>query len=77
MQGQCDLARFLPNFEGEHPGGSQGTPTSLQLSPTSRENLKLDGYLEYLMPQSHYTFTHIHVFSGIQTQALRHRSPRH
>ncbi|GFV55387.1 hypothetical protein TNCV_146601 [Trichonephila clavipes] len=33
-QGTCDLARFHPNFEGEHPG----SPISLPLPPTSRED---------------------------------------
>ncbi|GFW34543.1 hypothetical protein TNCV_951731 [Trichonephila clavipes] len=28
------------------------------------------------MPRRHYTFTNIHVFSGIQTEALRHSSQR-
>ncbi|GFU42542.1 uncharacterized protein TNCV_4556581 [Trichonephila clavipes] len=39
--------RFSPNLEGEHPGGAQGPPTSLPLSPTSREDLRLDSYLKY------------------------------
>ncbi|GFT64588.1 hypothetical protein TNCV_649651 [Trichonephila clavipes] len=43
----CDLARFHPNFEEEHPGSDQGSPTSLPLPATSREDLWLDGYLEY------------------------------
>ncbi|GFS83762.1 hypothetical protein TNCV_610961 [Trichonephila clavipes] len=38
---------FTPNFEGEHPGGGQGPPTSLPLPSTSRQDLWLDGYLEY------------------------------
>ncbi|GFX46787.1 hypothetical protein TNCV_4039351 [Trichonephila clavipes] len=29
------------------------------------------------MPQRHYTFTNIHAFSGIRTQALQHRSQLH
>ncbi|GFV11725.1 uncharacterized protein TNCV_977141 [Trichonephila clavipes] len=41
------LARFHPNFKGEHLGVGQGPPTSLPLSPTSQEDLRLDGYLEY------------------------------
>ncbi|GFX60042.1 hypothetical protein TNCV_4557231 [Trichonephila clavipes] len=32
---------------GEHSGGGQGLPTSIPLLPTSREDLRLDGYLEY------------------------------
>ncbi|GFX90999.1 amiloride-sensitive sodium channel subunit beta [Trichonephila clavipes] len=42
-----DLTRSHPNFEGEHPRGGQGPPTSLLLQPTSREGLRLDGYLKY------------------------------
>ncbi|GFT98299.1 hypothetical protein TNCV_2903961 [Trichonephila clavipes] len=33
--------------EGENPRGGQGPPTSLHLPPTTREDLRLDGYLEY------------------------------
>ncbi|GFX29169.1 hypothetical protein TNCV_3217041 [Trichonephila clavipes] len=54
----------------------QGAPTSLPHPPTSREDLWLDGYLQYPMPQRHYKFTNIHVFSGVRNQALRHRSLR-
>ncbi|GFS63159.1 hypothetical protein TNCV_1496091 [Trichonephila clavipes] len=43
----CDLARFHPNFGEELLAGDQGSPTSLPLPPTSREDLWLDGYLEY------------------------------
>ncbi|GFY27616.1 uncharacterized protein TNCV_910671 [Trichonephila clavipes] len=43
---QCE-ARFHPNFEGEHPGGSQGSPNILPVPRTSREDLRLDSYLEY------------------------------
>ncbi|GFV63142.1 hypothetical protein TNCV_3025711 [Trichonephila clavipes] len=46
------------------------------LPPTTREDLRLNGYLDYPMPQRHYTFTNIPVFSGIRTQSLRHRSQR-
>ncbi|GFW07730.1 hypothetical protein TNCV_3918631 [Trichonephila clavipes] len=46
-------------------GGGQRPPNSLPLPPTSRENLQLDGYSEYPMPQRHYTFTNIHAFSRI------------
>ncbi|GFX47205.1 hypothetical protein TNCV_2747811 [Trichonephila clavipes] len=44
---QYDLARFHPNFEEEHPVGVQGPPTCLTLPPSSREDLRIDGYLEY------------------------------
>ncbi|GFX51784.1 hypothetical protein TNCV_5014861 [Trichonephila clavipes] len=42
---QNSLAQFHPNLEEEHPGGSQEPPTSLPLLPTTREDLRLDGYL--------------------------------
>ncbi|GFX99122.1 hypothetical protein TNCV_2493031 [Trichonephila clavipes] len=45
--------------------------------PTSREDIQLDGYLSTPMPQKHSTFTNIHAFSGIRTQALRLRSQHH
>ncbi|GFU53394.1 hypothetical protein TNCV_4421721 [Trichonephila clavipes] len=61
----------------EDTWGGQGPPTPLPLLPTTREDLRLDGYLEStLMPQKHYTFTNIHVFSGIRTKFLRHSSQR-
>ncbi|GFV61779.1 protein SCAI [Trichonephila clavipes] len=34
-RGQYDLACFLPNFDGEQPGGGQEPPTSVPLPPTS------------------------------------------
>ncbi|GFT68496.1 uncharacterized protein TNCV_1896931 [Trichonephila clavipes] len=37
-----------PIFEGKHPGGGHRPPTSVSLRPASRENLRPDGYLEYL-----------------------------
>ncbi|GFS54903.1 uncharacterized protein TNCV_3576211 [Trichonephila clavipes] len=40
------LARLHPNFK-EHPRDCQGTPKSIPLSPTSRKDLGLEGYLEY------------------------------
>ncbi|GFT90924.1 hypothetical protein TNCV_1066041 [Trichonephila clavipes] len=36
-----------PNFETEHPVVDIGLSTSLPLPPTSREDLRLDDYLEY------------------------------
>ncbi|GFW05305.1 hypothetical protein TNCV_3358241 [Trichonephila clavipes] len=54
---------------GEHSVGGQGPPTSFPLPPTSRVDLRLGGYLEYPMPQRHYTFTNNHVLSVIRTQA--------
>ncbi|GFY29340.1 hypothetical protein TNCV_4724681 [Trichonephila clavipes] len=41
------LARFHPNFEGERPGSGQRPANSLPLPPTSPEDLRFDGYLEY------------------------------
>ncbi|GFT57174.1 hypothetical protein TNCV_1691881 [Trichonephila clavipes] len=70
------FARFHLDLE-EDPGGEQRSTTSLPLPPTTPEDLRLDGYLEYPLPQRRYTFPNIHVFSGIRTQALRHRSQRH
>ncbi|GFU52965.1 hypothetical protein TNCV_1142571 [Trichonephila clavipes] len=47
MQVTARFVLFHPNLEGENPGGGQGPPTSLPLPPTTREDLRLDGYLEY------------------------------
>ncbi|GFU92716.1 hypothetical protein TNCV_2892251 [Trichonephila clavipes] len=41
------VARFHSNFKGELPGVGQVPPNSLSLPPTSREDLRLDSYLEY------------------------------
>ncbi|GFU06585.1 uncharacterized protein TNCV_1002251 [Trichonephila clavipes] len=50
---------FSSNFEGEHPGGGQGALTSLPFPPTSREDLQLDGYLEYpYAAQELYIYKH-------------------
>ncbi|GFX99955.1 hypothetical protein TNCV_259921 [Trichonephila clavipes] len=57
-----------PNFEGKHPGDGQLPPTSLHLPLAARRLFRV--------PPS-CTFTSIHAFSGIQTQALRHSSQRH
>ncbi|GFV80200.1 hypothetical protein TNCV_1477621 [Trichonephila clavipes] len=60
------LARFHPNLEGEHSEGVQRPPAFLSYPPTSREDLQLDGHLEYPhAAQALYTFTNINVFSGI------------
>ncbi|GFT27011.1 rab GTPase-binding effector protein 1 [Trichonephila clavipes] len=37
----------LPNFEGEHPETGQKLSTSLPLPPSSRDDLRLNSYLEY------------------------------
>ncbi|GFW28443.1 hypothetical protein TNCV_4641081 [Trichonephila clavipes] len=66
-----------PNFEDEYPGGGNGLPSSLPLPPILREDLRLDGYLEYPVPQRYCTFANIHAYSGIRTQVLRNRSQRH
>ncbi|GFT55105.1 hypothetical protein TNCV_2325981 [Trichonephila clavipes] len=74
---ECDFVRFRPNFEEEHPGGNQRPSTSLPLPPTSRENLWLDGYLEYPhAAKALYIYKHVHAFPGIGTQAQRHSSQR-
>ncbi|GFV66406.1 hypothetical protein TNCV_4898871 [Trichonephila clavipes] len=49
----------------DHTVSGQGPSTSTPLPSTSREDLRLDSYLEYLMPQRHYTFTYIQAFSEI------------
>ncbi|GFX96248.1 hypothetical protein TNCV_2291361 [Trichonephila clavipes] len=49
----------------------------LSLQPNTREDLRLDGYLEY--PHAAKAILHLkasHVFFGIRTQSLQHRSQR-
>ncbi|GFU54602.1 hypothetical protein TNCV_2160751 [Trichonephila clavipes] len=60
----------------ENFGGGHFPSASLPLTPTTREDFRLNDYLEYPMPQRHYTFTNIHIFSGIRTQSLRYGSQR-
>ncbi|GFV43497.1 hypothetical protein TNCV_4592211 [Trichonephila clavipes] len=48
MQLTVRFSSVLPQIRGTNPGDSQRLPTSLPLPPTSREDLRLDGYLEYL-----------------------------
>ncbi|GFV00116.1 hypothetical protein TNCV_4057871 [Trichonephila clavipes] len=59
------LPRFHPNLEGEYPEGVSGTSHLSSFPPTWQEDLRLEGYLEYPLPQRHYTLINIHVFSGI------------
>ncbi|GFT97904.1 hypothetical protein TNCV_2168011 [Trichonephila clavipes] len=76
MQVTAPFFSFPPQIRGRKPWGGQGPSSSLTLPPTTREDLQLDGYLEYPLPQRHHTFTSIHVFSGIQIQFQQHRSQR-
>ncbi|GFT90029.1 hypothetical protein TNCV_2553611 [Trichonephila clavipes] len=66
---------FLPKFWGEHPGG--GAFISLSLPPTSLQDLRLDDYLEYPMPQRHNTLTNIHTLSSTRALDLLCSSQRH
>ncbi|GFU65523.1 uncharacterized protein TNCV_634461 [Trichonephila clavipes] len=44
MQVTVRFCSVPPQFRGENPWGGQGPPP---LPPTSHEDLRLDGYLEY------------------------------
>ncbi|GFV40779.1 hypothetical protein TNCV_60121 [Trichonephila clavipes] len=57
------LLRFPLNFEGEHPAGGQGPPTNLTRGLTAGR------HLEYSHAAKVYTFTNIHAFARIQTDA--------
>ncbi|GFW20065.1 hypothetical protein TNCV_867711 [Trichonephila clavipes] len=51
MEVTVRFSAVSPQFGGrEYPEGCQGPPPFLPLSPTSREDLWLDGYLENPMP---------------------------
>ncbi|GFV46669.1 hypothetical protein TNCV_3544851 [Trichonephila clavipes] len=67
-----------PQFRGKTlRGGGQGPPSSLPLPSTSREDLRVDGYLEYPhAAKALYICKHMHVFSGIRAQGPRHCSQR-
>ncbi|GFU84396.1 hypothetical protein TNCV_4124001 [Trichonephila clavipes] len=47
MQVTVQFGSFPPQFCGRTLGDGQGPPTTLPLPPTTRENLRLNGYLEY------------------------------
>ncbi|PRD21647.1 UNVERIFIED_CONTAM: hypothetical protein NCL1_51173 [Trichonephila clavipes] len=68
---------YLFRFEGEYLGGGQRPPAFLTFLPTLRENLGFEGYLECPMPYRYYTFTNIHAFSCIRTQARWHCNKHH
>ncbi|GFW67974.1 hypothetical protein TNCV_1617351 [Trichonephila clavipes] len=53
--------------------GGQDPPTSHSRLPNSREDSRLDEYLE----GPDYTFTNIHAFFGIRIQTTRNSSQRH
>ncbi|GFT83477.1 uncharacterized protein TNCV_232391 [Trichonephila clavipes] len=48
MQVTVRFCLVHPNLKEENPTGGQGPHTSLHLPPTIREDLRLDGHLEYL-----------------------------
>ncbi|GFX40487.1 hypothetical protein TNCV_1412971 [Trichonephila clavipes] len=76
---RCYEVRFSsvpPQFRGRKPWGGQGPPTFLPLPPTRREDLRLDGYLEYPhAAKTLYIYKHPCLL-GIRTQSLRHCSQR-
>ncbi|GFV40638.1 hypothetical protein TNCV_2117141 [Trichonephila clavipes] len=68
---------FHTNFDREHPGGGQGLPPLFFFpQPHERAGGSTAVYSTNL-PQRHYIFTNIPVYSGIRNQALRHRSQHH
>ncbi|GFV12774.1 hypothetical protein TNCV_1367441 [Trichonephila clavipes] len=69
---QYVLAPFHPNFVGEHPRGGQGSPSSLHLPPTSREDLLLYDYLEYFHAAKCTIHLQAPCLLPIQTQVIRH-----
>ncbi|GFW35860.1 hypothetical protein TNCV_1926911 [Trichonephila clavipes] len=68
------ISAVITAIEGENPGGCQGPPTLFH-QPHER-TCSSTAILSTPMPQKHYPFINIHVFSGIRTQTLRHRSQR-
>ncbi|GFU91203.1 hypothetical protein TNCV_4925331 [Trichonephila clavipes] len=65
-------SRFPSSFEGRHVGVVRGLASPLPLPPTSRKELWLNGYLQYL-----HAATNIHAFSGNRVKVLRHCCHRH
>ncbi|GFU82189.1 hypothetical protein TNCV_4466401 [Trichonephila clavipes] len=52
--------------KGRKPWVWSGPPTSLPLPPTTREDLRHDGYLETSMRKRHYAFTNTHSSLGFE-----------
>ncbi|GFW38136.1 hypothetical protein TNCV_602121 [Trichonephila clavipes] len=73
-----DFARFHSNFEEEYPGTGQVPSTTLPLPPTSREDLRLDGFLEYACTPCREGTIHLQtsMASWELTQTLWHSSKR-
>ncbi|GFW37521.1 hypothetical protein TNCV_861281 [Trichonephila clavipes] len=75
MKVTVGCGRFYPNFEGEQSRSGQGSPTSLPLPPTSQEDLRLDGYLEYPhATQALYIYKHPCPPDSIPGPTAQHQS---
>ncbi|GFY23743.1 hypothetical protein TNCV_1630251 [Trichonephila clavipes] len=62
-----------PQFRGRTLWEGQGLPLSSPFTNLTR-GIAARRLLEYPHAAKHYTFTNIHVFSGIRTQTPRHSS---
>ncbi|GFX43349.1 hypothetical protein TNCV_4873691 [Trichonephila clavipes] len=61
----------VPPHPRGRTGGGQGLPTSIPLTPTTREDLRLDGYLKYPhAAKPLYIYLQISMSSPIQPQSL-------
>ncbi|GFV59320.1 hypothetical protein TNCV_2340611 [Trichonephila clavipes] len=64
-----------PQFLGRTPWGrARGLPPLIPYHQPHERTCGSTAVYSTPMPRRHYTFTNIHVFSGIRTQALRHSS---
>ncbi|GFX74527.1 hypothetical protein TNCV_3214141 [Trichonephila clavipes] len=64
-----NLARFYPNLEAELSGSSQRPPTYLPFPPIPRDELRLDGYLEYPPTATVYKHPHLLRYSNSSPMA--------
>ncbi|GFY00307.1 hypothetical protein TNCV_4711091 [Trichonephila clavipes] len=77
MQMTVRFCSVSPQFRGRTPRGGQGPPNSLPVPPTSREDLRLDGYLKYPNAvKALYIYKYTCLLRG-SNSGLRHRSQRH
>ncbi|GFU59452.1 hypothetical protein TNCV_1176991 [Trichonephila clavipes] len=67
-----DLAGFPPILRENTLGGVRSLPPLFLFHQPHERTCGSMAISSTPTPQRHYLFTNIHVFSGIQTQALRH-----
>ncbi|GFV99285.1 hypothetical protein TNCV_1512571 [Trichonephila clavipes] len=73
MQVTVRFCSVPPQSSGRKPWTCQGTSHLSSPSTNHTRGLAARRLFRVFMPQKHYTFINIHVFSGIRTQSLRYQ----